>query len=458
MATFTTNYNITKPAKTERFSLATWNSNSDKIDTAIKNVETSIAASVANLAGAGRTTETVKTTNDNLVSHVGSTANPHGVTASQVNAYSKTELQTSGQAQVHWGNLTNMPTLGDSSWKAAVATPAALPLTGNTVGDMRIVINDGDNKSSIYVCIATVGVLAMQWDKIGDVDFAIDWADLTGKPAVLVNTTASFTTVQESKLLGIAESANNYAHPNHSGDITSTGDGATVIGLNKVANTMLAQVATSTIKGRVTAATGNVEDLTAANVRTIITDASNRFVTDTQITNFGTAYSHSQAAHAPSTAEQNVQSDWNQATDTADDFIKNKPTIIALGSTETTAFRGDYGNTAYSHSQATHMPIGLGTAISGTSGSLSVTMDGTVKTLAPTAACTLNATGGIAGQSCCFVITAQNTDSNVITFGTNFRTTDGVAVTLGNTAGDTAVIDFIYDGSNWYEKSRELTS
>jgi len=38
-----------------------------------------------------------------------------------------------------------------------------------------------------------------------------------------------------------------------------------------------------------------------------------------------TAYDHSQAAHAPADAEANVQSDWTQATDTADDFIKNKP-------------------------------------------------------------------------------------------------------------------------------------
>jgi len=32
---------------------------------------------------------------------------------------------------------------------------------------------------------------------------------------------------------------NNYAHPNHSGDITSTGDGATVIGADKVKDTMI---------------------------------------------------------------------------------------------------------------------------------------------------------------------------------------------------------------------------
>ncbi len=39
------------------------------------------------------------------------------------------------------------------------------------------------------------------------------------------------------------------------------------------------------------------------------------------------AATHAGSAHAPSDAEKNVQSDWNQTTDTADDFIKNKPTI-----------------------------------------------------------------------------------------------------------------------------------
>lgn len=41
--------------------------------------------------------------------------------------------------------------------------------------------------------------------------------------------TNAFTDADESKLDGIAASANNYSHPNHTGDVTSTGDGATAI-------------------------------------------------------------------------------------------------------------------------------------------------------------------------------------------------------------------------------------
>jgi hypothetical protein len=50
-------------------------------------------------------------------------------------------------------------------------------------------------------------------------------------------------------------------------------------------------------------------------------------VSPTAIGNWNTAYSHSQAAHAPSNAEQNVQSDWNATS--GDALILNKPNIPA---------------------------------------------------------------------------------------------------------------------------------
>ena len=44
------------------------------------------------------------------------------------------------------------------------------------------------------------------------------------------------------------QAANNYVHPNHSGDVTSTGDGATVIGAGKVLTDMIANNAVTTDK------------------------------------------------------------------------------------------------------------------------------------------------------------------------------------------------------------------
>jgi hypothetical protein len=80
------------------------------------------------------------------------------------------------------------------------------------------------------------------------------------------------TGADKTKLDGIEADANNYSHPNHSGDVTSVGDGAQTIAANAVTNEKAADMAVNTIKGRITAGTGDPEDLTAAQVRTIIND------------------------------------------------------------------------------------------------------------------------------------------------------------------------------------------
>lgn len=85
--------------------------------------------------------------------------------------YTKVDLQTSGQAQIHWDNLIAKPNFADSSWKPSVATRADLPLADNGVGDQRVVLNDGDGKQAVYTCIATSGTIDQQWAKIGDVDW-----------------------------------------------------------------------------------------------------------------------------------------------------------------------------------------------------------------------------------------------------------------------------------------------
>jgi len=62
------------------------------------------------------------------------------------------------------------------------------------------------------------------------------------------------------------------------GDVTASGTGsvAATIGANRVTNAMLAQVATATFKGRTTAGTGNVQDLTVTQATALL----NAFVGD----------------------------------------------------------------------------------------------------------------------------------------------------------------------------------
>lgn len=62
------------------------------------------------------------------------------------------------------------------------------------------------------------------------------------------------------------------------------------------------------------------------------------------------AYDHSQAAHAPASAEQNVQSDWNVSDTASDAFIKNKPTSLPAN--------GGNAATVGGHTVAADVPSG----------------------------------------------------------------------------------------------------
>jgi hypothetical protein len=81
--------------------------------------------------------DTVDTVQGNLSTHASS--GDH-----DVRYYSKTNVQTSGQALVHWDNLTNKPNFSDARWKAPVADKAILDtlLSGNADGDVRLVLAD----------------------------------------------------------------------------------------------------------------------------------------------------------------------------------------------------------------------------------------------------------------------------------------------------------------------------
>jgi hypothetical protein len=109
------------------------------------------------------------------------------------------------------------------------------------------------------------------------------------------------TGTDKSKLDGIANGANNYTHPNHSGDITSVGDGATTIVNDAVTNLKLANMATQTIKGRTTAGTGDPEDLAPAAVRTMLNVSDGADVTSA--TTVGSAINGSSAKATPVDAD-----------------------------------------------------------------------------------------------------------------------------------------------------------
>ena len=63
-------------------------------------------------------------------------------------------------------------------------------------------------------------------------------------------------------------------------------------------------------------------------------------LTPQELSRLNNAYTHSKSEHAPITAEQNVQPDWNETDTTSDAYIKNKPDLSQIGGgANTTGYR-----------------------------------------------------------------------------------------------------------------------
>lgn len=132
------------------------------------------------------------------------------------------------------------------------------------------VTNDGDGNWALYKATST-GVGA-SFVKLSDPDLLnAVMSNSQIKAAYESNPdTNAFTNALLTKLNGIQANANNYVHPNHTGDVTSTGDGATLISNGAVSNAKMANMPTLTIKGRATIGAGVPEDLNAAQVTDLL--------------------------------------------------------------------------------------------------------------------------------------------------------------------------------------------
>ena len=178
----------------------------------------------------------------------------------------KTKITYDAKGLVTAGTDATTADIADSTNKRYV-TDAHLTVLGNTSGT-----NSGNETTTTIGTLingATAKATPIDADSIGLSDSA---ASNVLKKVTWANVKATLKTYFDTLY-------NNYTHPNHTGDVTSVADGATTIASNVVTNAKLADMATSTIKGRVTAATGDPEDLTAAQVRTLlnVADGANNY-------------------------------------------------------------------------------------------------------------------------------------------------------------------------------------
>lgn len=151
---------------------------------------------------------------------------------------------------------------GNRSW----ATPAHNKITDlNTDENYQHITTTQVNKLTNIEENAEVNIIET---------VSIDGADITPDanrnidiPLATSTKDGAMSSEYAGKLDGIAENANNYTHPNHTGDVTSDGDGATTIANDAVTNAKLANMTRGSIKvGGVSDAPTDLNAKTSGNI------------------------------------------------------------------------------------------------------------------------------------------------------------------------------------------------
>ena len=169
--------------------------------------------------------------------------------------------------------LQTAPNGSDVEWTSNVDIPGSLDVTSNADidGDLNV---DGSTvlKGTTATTITTSGNSTIGGNLDVDGTLTVDGVStLTGNVSVGGTVDGRDVAADGTKLDGIATNANNYSHPNHTGDVTSSGDGATTIANDAVTYAKMQNVsATDRILGRDSSGAGIIEEITPANLRTML--------------------------------------------------------------------------------------------------------------------------------------------------------------------------------------------
>ena len=177
--------------------------------------------------------------------------------------------------------------VGDISGNAATATKFAASKDFSLTGDVTAssVSFDGSGNVALSTTIANNAVeTAMIADSTGSTD-GVTYAKMQkvsnmnrilGRVSPTDLTVAQLTKSDVLTMINVADGANAYVHPNHSGDVTSSADGAQTIANNAVTYAKIQNVSSNNVLlGNDDGTNQDVQELSAGEVRTIIgVDAS----------------------------------------------------------------------------------------------------------------------------------------------------------------------------------------
>ena len=254
------------PKATEVSTVSGSISNVNTVAGAISNVN-SVASNATNIntvAGINANVTTVAGISSNVTSVAGNSTNINAVNSNATNintvAGAITNVNTVGGSIANVNTVaTNISSVNDFAARYRVASSD--PGSNNDTGDL--VFNTSSNELRVYNgsawqggVTATGNLLAKSGDQMtGNLTFSgsqtVDGRDVS---------------VDGTKLDGIATNANNYTHPNHSGEVTSSADGAQTIADNVVDEANL-KVSNSPSNGQfLSAQSGNTGGLTWAAI------------------------------------------------------------------------------------------------------------------------------------------------------------------------------------------------
>lgn len=180
------------------------------------------------------------------------------------------------------GTVTSVSFVDDNGFEGTITNPTTTPQI--TIGTDVTGILEGDG-SGMFA--ATPGI--DYTDGTSSLATGI-LKSTTGTGNISIAVASDFPTLNQNTTGNAATVTTN---ANLTGPVTSVGN-ATSVTTNAITNTMLAQIATQTFKGRTSSGTGNVEDLTVAQAKTLLgitgTNTGDQTITLTgDVTGSGTA-------------------------------------------------------------------------------------------------------------------------------------------------------------------------